>query len=401
MKRIMILITVFCCAFGISASAANGDVVGHIYSTDIRAYINGVEVPSYNIGGKTVVVVEEATTDSNYYDDHRTLLLGSLSPEYIKGGQSTQSGAVGQLVGDILETDIKTYKYDKELTSYNLGGKTAVVIEELGGDNEFSDIGGKYVWDGANRTISLEFMYFNLDWDTMYDNQANIKLVMNADKTQATAEFYSEKYSVGGNVEYEPSEDFYDEANKPNMIIPVMTDIDGSEKLLGYYFSHKSKEFDITGFDLADGTIGNSGEILEGGKTYYAEVEGYKGGCYFYRGVLKAGAEKVSPAELTPREEVIKTHILNKNCSITEQFDTDDYTFVSMTQGTPHGANSPLMLIQADGSYHDYINDFESVSLHGTIWFDNIKIDRENEKAYFRYDKDYVIDLKTGEMKSL
>ena len=41
------------------AFAANGDVIGNIYSTDIRAYINGVEVESYNIGGRTAVVIED------------------------------------------------------------------------------------------------------------------------------------------------------------------------------------------------------------------------------------------------------------------------------------------------------------------------------------------------------
>ena len=32
------------------------------------------------------------------------------------------------------------------------------------------------------------------------------------------------------------------------------------------------------------------------------------------------------------------------------------------------------------------------------IGFDNVNIDKENETVTFRYDTDYVIDLKTGEM---
>ena len=45
--------------------AANGDVAGYIYSTDILAYINGVEVESYNIGGKTAVVIEDILKEMN------------------------------------------------------------------------------------------------------------------------------------------------------------------------------------------------------------------------------------------------------------------------------------------------------------------------------------------------
>lgn len=62
--------------------AANGDIVGHIYSTDIRAFINGVEVPSYNIGGKTAVVLEDILQENScvYNDEERSLEFFSLDP---------------------------------------------------------------------------------------------------------------------------------------------------------------------------------------------------------------------------------------------------------------------------------------------------------------------------------
>ena len=70
-----------------SAFAANGDVAGHIYSTDIRAYINGIEVESYNIGGKTAVVIEDILKENTHqyiYDDSsRTLKFFSLNPNYL------------------------------------------------------------------------------------------------------------------------------------------------------------------------------------------------------------------------------------------------------------------------------------------------------------------------------
>ena len=46
MKKVISVILSLAMILTISTSvfATNGDVVGHIYSTDIRAYINGVEV---------------------------------------------------------------------------------------------------------------------------------------------------------------------------------------------------------------------------------------------------------------------------------------------------------------------------------------------------------------------
>lgn len=48
---------IFCIT--IFAEPKVGDVVGNIYSTDIMAYVDGVPIQSYNIGGKTVVCIED------------------------------------------------------------------------------------------------------------------------------------------------------------------------------------------------------------------------------------------------------------------------------------------------------------------------------------------------------
>ena len=84
------------------------------------------------------------------------------------------------------------------------------------------------------------------------------------------------------------------------------------------------------------------------------------------------------------------------NGNVLERYDTDAYTFAYMSAGTPHGSSQYLVLIEADGTYRDYSDDFESVSFWGTKVFDNLEIDSTNEKVYFRYDADYEINLKTG-----
>ena len=71
--------------------AANGDIVGKIYSTDIKACINGVWVESHNIGGKTVVVAEDITTQIKYSDELRTLIIDDFNPDYLIGGENSGS----------------------------------------------------------------------------------------------------------------------------------------------------------------------------------------------------------------------------------------------------------------------------------------------------------------------
>ena len=111
MKKVISVILSLAMILTISTSvfATNGDVVGHIYSTDIRAYINGVEVKSYNIGGKTAVVIEDILKENTHqyiYDDStRTLKFFSLDTDYLVEGKSESKTAPGRIVGKIYETE--------------------------------------------------------------------------------------------------------------------------------------------------------------------------------------------------------------------------------------------------------------------------------------------------------
>lgn len=62
-RKIFILVALFM-LFGITATAENvGDVIGAVYPTDIITDICGYEIPAYNIGGETAVLVSAL---SNY-----------------------------------------------------------------------------------------------------------------------------------------------------------------------------------------------------------------------------------------------------------------------------------------------------------------------------------------------
>ena len=169
--------------------AANGDIVGHIYSTDIRAYINGVEVESYNIGGKTAVVIEDILKENTHqyiYDDStRTLKFFSLDPDCLVEGKSESKTAPGRIVGKIYETDIKTSIYDVTIPTYNIGGKTAVEI-----------------------TISF--------------NEA---------MTEATATF-EEKFHCGGGQEHFDFPDYVTDNSDIEVVVPIKA----QGETIGYYF---------------------------------------------------------------------------------------------------------------------------------------------------------------------
>lgn len=161
-------------AIGISAFsaadayAANGDVCGKIYSTDILALINGCPAPSYNIGGRTAIVLEELYDmgygiSLDYNDELRTL----RAKPYFASPQPPETpeiprGSVGETVGDIYESDIKVIFNGNEVKGFNIGGRTAVVIEDLGEPDDspnaeygYSKYLANYEWNSNDRTIAL------------------------------------------------------------------------------------------------------------------------------------------------------------------------------------------------------------------------------------------------------
>ena len=387
-----------------AASAQTGDVVGHIYSTDIRAYINDTEVPAYNIGGRTVVIAEDLLTSTEYHDEFRTLLIGDFYPNALSSGSNATDGGSGRIIGDIYETDIKTYMYDKELPAYNLNGKTAVAIEDLGGFKEYNDLGGRYFYDDDTRTLKLDILYSNFpDAMTMlFDNAADVTYSLSGNKTHITAEYApADKFSVGGNTtETEELIAFLNEQG--NGMIPVTAMINGEEKQIGWNFTHGTKDYYKTGYRTPDGGFTDGyGYSFTGEETEVYELLDEKTNFYFiYTDIAKDAAKDLEHPVLTKREEVEKDWWLHHWNKITDKLETDDYTFIyAGFYGLPHGgASENLLRIENDGTYRDYAKEFESVSLYGQKTFDNVTIDKENEKCYFRYDKDYVIDLKTGEM---
>ena len=370
MKKLLIILTsIAASALSTSALAANGDICGHIYSTDIRAYVNDVEVASYNIGGKTAVVIEDILNPYPYnyiYDDNsRTLKFFTLSPDSLIEEKAQGTTKSGRIIGNIYETDIKTSIYDVTIPTYNIGGKTAVAIEDLGGDKVFSPIGGKYIWNADERTISLEFLY---QTPKGISNDKNIIITANEDMTEMTATF-EEVLHCGGYQEHFN----FPEHVTDNTDIEVVLPIKAEDEIIGYYFRRPSKEYKFTAF------------------TYYYPEK-------------VAEAEKVYTPDIKTKEEIISHFLSFHNVGEPKVlFETDNYTFLYISVAGTSWTSYNLVQAWDDGTYIDYSRIINTPNRSPK----NFTLDEENEKITFRhvdrYNSDwfaeYEIDLKKGEIK--
>lgn len=368
MKRVIstVLAIVFVFSVMPTAFGSIGDIAGKIYATDIKTCINGVWVESYNIGGKTVVIVEDITNQYQYWDEIRTLEIYDFNPERLVSGENSNNKKSGTVIGDIYETDIITYFRGKGLTSYSLDGRMAVVVEELGEDNTFSDIGGRYVWSESLRTLNVELMHcypYSMR-NMMEDKGYNIILterdgVLEAEPVRAPLR--------GGHI-------LCEKEIPKNSIIPVTY----KGETIGYKCSFEMLVFE----EDEDGIYGAKERQTPVEHYYVDKVED----MIFEAGVVTPTAQDWL--------NYFKNHTLS---TIKDSFETDEYLFLYMFSSyVMDGSDRLIKINKADGTKTEY-QDF--IGGETDKRFANVTIDRENEKVYFTYDKDYVINLKTDEVR--
>lgn len=137
------------CAIPINAAT----VIGSVLTTDIKAYINGCEVPSYNIDGNIVVVGQDLRSygfNVVYDNNTRTSYIsydgsGTWTPiaPSIENSQS-----IGTKVMDVYQSDISVSVNGNKVACYNVGGKMAFRFSEL-------KVFGNYSYDNETRSANL------------------------------------------------------------------------------------------------------------------------------------------------------------------------------------------------------------------------------------------------------
>ena len=156
MKRLAALLLAAVMLLGLPVYADT--VIDHVLYTDIRAYINGVEISSFNIHNETAVVVEDLASYGFkvvWDGEARTLSVTRDASKAVVGMKTSSAsvpagGKIGDFAMDVYATDIKTYLDGKLTESYNVGGMTIVYVNDLA-----ALYGESYVWDGDARTLSL------------------------------------------------------------------------------------------------------------------------------------------------------------------------------------------------------------------------------------------------------
>lgn len=368
MKKYFPVFCMILLSFFVHAHAETGDVTGEIYETDISCFINGTEVPSYNVGGKTAVVIEDTTDNYQYNDTLRTLIVRGFEPDGIKKYDKKVGGTIGKKAGNIYETDIKTYFRGAEIPCYALDGKTAVAVEDLGGDNTFTNTGGKFLWDPEKREISLE---------VIFDNSSAIKEILKEKHININVGKDFRAVSESAPIMYGY---IYTEA-EPTDSLPQRIIL--NDNAVGYVYYPKN----CFTFDRKNDEV-----IL----TQREEKVLY----YFYAEKVRETLKNVETVEPT-REDWIK-YYEDQMMVIMDRVETESYTFLYMYQPTSHGNTHSMCTVYADGKVRNYDRELESNNIYGIRKYESVEIDKTNNKVRFTYgEKNYEIDLETGKMTIL
>ncbi len=161
LKKAVCLLLLVCFSLGQGAIAHEiGDSIDKVLATDIVTYINDVKVPSFNIAGRTAVIVENLNAQTlpfgvNFDESSRILtiadkdIFGTGGRDYFHFDTAFTDKEVGTPVMDVLYTDIKTFFGDVELESFNIGGFTCVYADDL------ARLCGTYIWSEEERTVNV------------------------------------------------------------------------------------------------------------------------------------------------------------------------------------------------------------------------------------------------------
>ena len=147
---IAVMIIITCCT---GAFAKSGDIVGEYYSTDIKTYVNDLEIDAINIGGWTLISAEDMqfcgfsilwSPDTRELYVNRGVEINGQMPPIEHSGY-----APGTVLGNYYETDIVTYLDGTPITAYNIGGRTYIWAEQM------RDFGYTVDWNEADRTLAV------------------------------------------------------------------------------------------------------------------------------------------------------------------------------------------------------------------------------------------------------
>lgn len=134
----------------IPVSAAKvGDVIGNVLNTDIKTYINGNRIPSYNINSKSAIFIKDLANygfDTAYSDKTRSTTITYNSNKKVtplKNFNET-TGKVGTVAFGYVYTNIRAIINGRSVECFNVKGDNAIYFTEL---KDF----GTFAWNSVKR----------------------------------------------------------------------------------------------------------------------------------------------------------------------------------------------------------------------------------------------------------
>ena len=142
MKKVFALALTLALTAGLTVNAhAAGEIIDHALYTDIVTEIDGHPIASYNVGGRTAVMVQDLNGYGFYVywnEDARAVYVwpesarpGGVSvetPDYVP---QPPEGEVGEAAYPIYASDVKVYVAGAETESFNIGGHVMVYLSDL------------------------------------------------------------------------------------------------------------------------------------------------------------------------------------------------------------------------------------------------------------------------------
>lgn len=214
---IVLLVT----ALPISVYAQSFDIIGSVVSTDIRAYINGAEIPAYAINGSMVILGADLRNygfnvvwDGNARTSSVSYSGNDEAWNPITEG-FTRYSTVGEKVMNVYDTDIVVFVNGAEVPAYAVDGKMAFKFSEL-------KVFGNYYYDNASRTTNL---WIEKNSDNNFSSDSNNSASNNMQgywnyNTVADGWLYDQYYNFNGN-NYSCAERWYTDSEGNNLLFTI------------------------------------------------------------------------------------------------------------------------------------------------------------------------------------
>lgn len=161
MKKILTLAVTLALAVGLAqpVRGAGDEIIGHALYTEVVAEIDGAPIASYNVAGRTAVMVQDLAQYGFYIYWNEEAKAAYVWPGALQPGGIPEKnpnfvpqppeGKVGDPAYPIYASDVKVYVAGEEKESFNIGGHVMVYLSDL---TAYGDV----TWNAEEKVASLQ-----------------------------------------------------------------------------------------------------------------------------------------------------------------------------------------------------------------------------------------------------